>query len=78
MTVGNLLKITTCPIELRSGRRSLFAKINPANVSKHLGEEVVQIFSKGRILVIRSEVPQYELDADVDLSDVGTDDDLPW
>lgn len=75
MTVRNLLRLVTCPVELRSGRRSLFAKISERNVSNHLGEEVDEIQARGNTLVIRCSVPDYELDVDVDYP---TEDDVPW
>lgn len=66
MTVKTLLNITTGTFELRSGRRSIFIKVKSSDVRKHLNEEVVQIFVKNNVLIIRSEVPDYELDVDVE------------
>ena len=67
MTVKTVLQIVTSPIELRSGKRNIFAKIKPENVRNHLKEEVTRIFSKGNKLVICSEVPDYELDKESDV-----------
>lgn len=75
MTVRAVLNLVTSPFELRSGSHYLFAKISPENVSKHLGEEVQEIQARGKILVIRSSVPDYELDQ---IDDDLTEDDLPW
>lgn len=75
MTVRTLLRLTSCPVELRSGTRSLFAKISERNVRNHLDEEVTGIRAKNGTLVICSEVPDYELDVDVDYP---TEDDTPW
>ncbi|MBR3686015.1 MAG: hypothetical protein IKL66_00855 [Clostridia bacterium] len=76
MTVQTLLRVTTCPIELRSGRRSIFAKISDTNVRNHLNEEVWMIRARGSVLEVFSNVPDYELDRDVDVDQ--TEDDLPW
>lgn len=76
MTVRTLLNITTGKFELRSGRRSIFTKVRPADVRKHLNEEVLQIFTKNNVLIIRSDVPDYELDNDVELDQ--NEEVLPW
>lgn len=76
MTVQTLLRVTTCPIELRSGGRSIFAKIREERISKHLGEEVIEIKARCKKLIVFSEVPSYELDRDVDVDQ--TEYDLPW
>lgn len=76
MTVGTLLKFTTCRVELRSGGRSIFAKIPRERFSKHLREEVLEIQPRYNTLIVYSEVPSYELDRDVDVDQ--TEDVLPW
>lgn len=77
MTVKTLLQFVTCPVQLRSGRRSIHAKISVPNVRDHLQEEVWMIRARGNVLEIFSEVPDYELDVDVGAEDP-TEDDLPW
>lgn len=65
MTVRTLLRINTGKFELRSGRRSLFIRVKPADVRKHLDEEVMQICAKeDGTLIIRAEAQDYELDID--------------
>ena len=74
MTVRAVLNLVTSPFELRSGSHYLFAKISPENVRCHLDEEVEEIRARGKTLVIRSSVPDYELDVNDDVDD----DLLPW
>lgn len=80
MTVRNLLRLTTCPYQIRTGRSSLFIKVKPKDVPRHLHEEVVKIVARGRRLVIYSEIPYYEIDVDVEVEvDPDLDIvDLPW
>lgn len=80
MTVRNLLKLTTCAFQLRSGNSRIYALVKPSNVRKHLDEEVTQICARKDLLIIYSSVPDYEIDVDVNVEvDPDLDIvDLPW
>ena len=78
MQVKTLLKIVDCKIELFSGHGRKAQKVPPCRIDKHLQEEVTKIFPRGSKLVICSEIPDYELDVDVDVDEIPTEDDLPW
>lgn len=77
MTLKTLMSVIDCPIELRTGSKEIFAKISPENISKHLGDEVFEIKSRWNTLIVRTRVPEYELDVAADDEFIKKFD-LPW
>ncbi len=71
MTLRELLLKTTCASELRQGSSSVFTRIKPDNIWKHLEDTVTAVTCRRGKLVIYANLPEYELEET-------TIDDVPW